>query len=376
MNILMMVSWYTEQGKDKLESGVFHYEQAMNLKKDCNVAIYFPFDKQIVENETVEEEWGLLTYRSKYIDKRRWKARIQIANTMKRIIAEFKPDVIHAHCAGAAGVYAVILGKRYHIPVVVTEHTPLGLSHADKLGISRLLSKIAYTKSDANICVSKALQKDLEIAFPKCKFDVIYNGTIAPTVTSESKKYYKKGYVNAVIVAILYDLEIKGMKYLLQAMRMIKKQGKKIVLHHIGGGEYLQHFQQMAKELDVEDVCIFHGRCDKDELYEIEAEMDFFVSSSLVESGGVSVQEAMLLGKPVVGTNSGGVDSLVPEEAGIIVEKASAEALRDGLLQMSSTVKNYDKEWIKQYAFRNFEIGNISDKYLQLYRTLCNESDK
>lgn len=376
MNILMMVSWYTEQGKDKLESGVFHYEQSMNLKKSCNVAIYFPYDKQIVEDETVEEEWGLLTYRSKYNDKKRWKTRMQIAKTMKRIVAEFKPDVIHAHCAGAAGVYAVTLGKKYHIPVVVTEHTPLGLSHADKLGISRLLSKIAYTKSDANICVSKSLQKELKTAFPKCEFDVIYNGTIAPTVTSESKKYYKEGYVNVVIVAILYDLEIKGLKYLLQAMKMLKEQGKKIMLHHIGGGEYLQHFQQMAKELDIEDVCIFHGRCDKDELYEIEAEMDFFVSSSLVESGGVSVQEAMLLGKPILGTNSGGVDSLVPEEAGIIVEKASAEALRDGLVHMESNLKNYDKEWIKQYAFRNFEIGNISDKYLKLYRTLCNESDK
>lgn len=376
MNILMMVSWYTEQGKDKLEAGVFHYEQSMNLKKSCNVAIYFPFDRQITENETVKKEWGILTYRSKYVDKRRWNARIQIAKTMKRIIAEFKPDVIHAHCAGAAGVYAVALGKKHHIPVVVTEHTPLGLSHADKFGISRLLSKIAYTKSDANICVSKALQKELKTAFPKCKFDVIYNGTIAPTVTSKSKKYYKEGYVNAVIVAILYDLEVKGIKYLLQAMKMIKEQGKKIVLHHIGGGEYLQYFQQMAKELDIADVCIFHGRCNKDELYTIEAEMDFFVSSSLVESGGVSVQEAMLLGKPVLGTNSGGVDSLVPKEAGIIVEKASAEALRDGLVYMASTVRNYDKEWIKQYAFRNFEIGNISKKYLNLYRTLCNQSDK
>lgn len=370
MNILMMVSWYTPQGADKLEAGVFHYEQAMDLKKYCNVAIYFPFDKQITGKETKEEEWGITTYRSKYQTANVLQAKLQIRKTMKHIVEEFKPDVIHAHCAAGAGFYAIAEAKRYGIPVVITEHTPLGISHADKIGIGRFFSKIAYANSQANVCVSKASQSELRKAFPKCEFNVIYNGIIAPTVSKKQKKYYIEGSINVVIVAVLYDLEIKGLKYLLQAMKLVKEQGKKIVLHHIGGGEYLQHFQQMAKELEIEDICIFHGRCDRDELYAIEEEMDFFVSSSLVECSGVSVQEAMLLGKPVLGTNSGGVDSLVPKEAGMIVEKANAEALKDGLIYMASNASNFDNEWIKQYAFRNFEIGNISQKYLQLYKKI------
>ena len=44
MNILMMVSWYTKKGQDKLEAGVFHYEQSMDLNQYCNMAIYYPFD--------------------------------------------------------------------------------------------------------------------------------------------------------------------------------------------------------------------------------------------------------------------------------------------------------------------------------------------
>lgn len=370
MNILMMVSWYTPKGADKLEAGVFHYEQAMDLKNYCNVAIYFPFDKQIVERETREEEWGITTYRSKYQTANVIQAKHQIRKTMEHIIEEFKPDVIHAHCAAGAGFYAIAEAKRYGIPVVLTEHTPLEISHADKFGIGRIFSKIAYTNSNANICVSKSSQSELKKAFPKCDFSVIYNGIIAPTASKTQKKYYKEGYINVVIVAVLYDLEIKGLKYLLQAMKMVKKQRQNIVLHHIGGGEYLEYFKQMAKELEIEDVCIFHGRCDRNELYAIEEEMDFFVSSSLVECSGVSVQEAMLLGKPILGTNSGGVDSLVPKETGIIVEKANANALKDGLIYMATHIKDYDKEYIKQYAYNNFEIGNISHKYLQLYEKI------
>ena len=124
----------------------------------------------------------------------------------------------------------------------------------------------------------------------------------------------------------------------------------------------------MAKELGVEDIVEFHGSCRREELYEIVNEMDFFVSASLFECSGVSVQEAMLLGKPVLGTNSGGVDSLVPEKAGHIVQKGSDVALADGIDYMIDHIADYDTGWIKQYAYDSFEIGHISDKYIELYK--------
>jgi len=373
---LMIASWYTPKGNDTLEAGVFHYEQAMDLKKHCNVAMFFPFDKCIKENETKEEEWGLLTYRSKYGAGRLISNRKHMMTTMSRIVEEFSPDLIHAHCGGGAGYYAVAMAKKYNLPLVITEHTPIEISHVDKKGISYYLTKKAYHNSQANICVSEDSRMKLSKIFPECEFDVIYNGIILPDFSDNEKKYYKEGYINIVIVAILYDLEIKGMKYLLGAMKQLKEQGKKVYLHHIGAGQYLDHFIDLAKELGVDDVCTFHGRCERRKLYEIVNEMDFFVSASLMECSGVSVQEAMLLGKPVLGTNSGGVDSLVPKEAGHIVEKGSAEALAEGITYMEEHLSSYDTEWIKNYAFSSFEIGHISRKYIELYDKLIKNNSK
>lgn len=370
MNVLMIVSWYTPKGREKLEAGVFHYEQSMDLKKYCNVAIYYPFDQDISEDETKAEEWGLTTYRSKYIPGKILHTKLQMKKTMRRIMKEFKPNIIHAHCAGAAGYYASSVAKKYQLPMVITEHSPVELTGVDKTGISYFFSKKAYGCSKANICVSKDSRDKLAKIYPKYSFDVIYNGIILPEYDQGTKKYYKDGYVNVAIVAILYDLEIKGMKYLLKAMEILKSQGKKFILHHIGGGEYLEHFKKMAVDLGIEDVCIFYGGCDRKKLYEIVNEMDFFVSSSLIECSGVSVQEAMLLGKPVLGTNSGGVDSLVPEQAGHIVEKANAQALADGMEYMKEHLDSYDREWIKKYALESFEIGNISKKYKALYDSI------
>lgn len=374
MKVLMVVTWYTPKGNDTLEAGVFHYEQSMELKKYCDVALYYPFDDRIEQDETKGEEWGLLTYRSKFTAGKRLSNYRNMMRTLKKIVNEFEPDIIHAHCGEGAGFRVVPFSKKFNIPLVITEHTPVEISRVDKKGLSYWFCKIAYSVSKANICVSEDCKNKLSQIYKKCNFDVIYNGITLPQYDVSTKKYYREGYVNVVIVAILYDLEIKGLKYLLKAIEILKKQGKKVVLHHIGGGEYLEFFKNMAKELDIDDVCVFYGKCDRTKLYEIVNEMDFFCSSSLVESAGVSVQEAMLLGKPILGTNSGGVESLVPEKAGLIVQKASAQALVDGIVYMTENLDYYDREWIRNYAYDNFEIENISRKYIELYRRVLKDA--
>jgi glycosyltransferase involved in cell wall biosynthesis len=345
----------------------------MDLKKYGNVALYYPYDVDLEQEETHTEEWGLETYRSRFVPGKHLKNRKQRDKTFRRIMHEFKPDVLHAHVAGAAGYHAVRLAKKYNLPLVITEHSPIEISGVNHRGLAHYFNRVAYKHSDANICVSKDSQEKLSHIYPKYSFDVIYNGIIKPDYNNDSHQYYKEGYLNIVIVAVLYDLEIKGIKYLLQAMKILKEKGEKVYLHHIGGGEYLSHFENMARELEIEDICTFHGRCDRKKLYEIVNEMDFFVSASLMECSGVSVQEAMLLGKPVLGTNSGGVDSLVPEKAGRIVQKADAEAMAEGILFMKEHLGDFDRHWIQQYAEESFEIGNISLKYMSLYEKVIRE---
>ncbi len=373
MNILMMVTWYTPQGYKELEAGVFHYEQSMDLKKHCNVALYYPFDPDLAQEETAGEEWGLYTFRSRFTPGKHIQNRRRMKKTFDRIVKEFKPDIIHAHVAGGAGYHAVKLARGYGLPVVITEHNPIEISGVDHKGMAYYLCKKAYGNSRANICVSEDSRKKLSAIYPEDTFEVIYNGIIVPQYKQNQHLYYKDGYLNIVIVAVLYDLEIKGMKYLLKAVQELKKRGEKVYLHHIGGGEYLDYFKNMAGELEIEDCCTFHGRCERSRLYEIVNEMDFFVSASLMECSGVSVQEAMLLGKPILGTNSGGVDSLVPEQAGHIVEKGSSDALAEGILYMKHHLGDYDTGWIRKYAYDSFEIGNISETYMKLYHRILGD---
>lgn len=369
MNVLFIPTWYSAHDAAVMQAGVFHYEQAMALKKYCDVVLYYPFDRTLNCPFLKAEERGLVTYRRKM--RSNVAARFaDYVGDFRRIQKETKIDIIHAHVGSEAGLIGVVLGKLFHIPVVITEHNPIELSNLGSRK-SWLKNQLAYKNSDANICVSGDSMERLQKIFPQCRFSVIYNGIIDPrSAEYGSVCYRREGVTNCCIVAAFYSKEIKGYQYLLPAIRDMVQSGEKILLHICGGGDYLDYYKQMAKELGIADNCIFYGQCDREKVYSILSQMDFSISASVFECSGVSVQEAMLLGKPLVVTRSGGANSLVTEETAIVVDRESVPALVEGISGMIDRLSSFDSEKIRDYAYHHFEIDQVSRRYMELYRKL------
>lgn len=376
MNVLMVVTWYSPYDADTMTAGVFHYEQAIALKKYCNTALYFPYDTQIESGYMKNVENGLLTFRRRKYQKNFLFNYFNMFNDFLKIRKEFKPDIIHAHVGSQAGKISVILGKLFRIPVVITEHNPIELLDLDK-PFMRIQTHFAYHNSQANICVSNDSKNRLENFFEKEKFSVIYNGIIDPqSITKESNEYAKKGYINCSIVAAFYSKEIKGYQYLLPAIKILVEKKIPILLHICGGGIYFDYYVKMAKDLGIEKNCVFYGQCDRERVYSILEQMDFSISASIFECSGVSVQEAMLLGKPLIVTRSGGANSLVTDETAIVVERESVEALVDGITTMIERYTMFDSARIRDYAYKNFEIDKVSKQYISLYKKVIKEYKK
>lgn len=365
MNVLLMVSWYSPQG-EILNGGNFHYELAEELQNHCNCAIYYPYDRNIQEPYVAQTEWGILTFRSQYELKRKIRNRIYMISAMKKIVKEFQPDIIHGQVATEAGRFAIMLGDLFHIPVIISEH-----SAVDASGVRSFphyyYAKRVYGRSCYNTCVSDSLRDDLAGIFPQFEFHTIYNGIKRLDIKRGNNAYRKEGAVNIAIVAGLYDRYIKGMQFLLPVMQRLLKEGYPVVLHIIGDGDYRQEFEQKACDLDIREHCFFHGYCDKEKLYSILYEMDFAVCASIFESFSCATAEAMMCGKPVVATKCGGPDSIVTKDTGILVEKASEQALYEGMVEMIKNYRNYSSQVIEAYAYNKFSVDNICRQYLVIY---------
>lgn len=375
MNVLMMVSWYTPHN-EKLKIGNFHNEQAEALSKYCNMAIYWPYDKTIDTYCTKHKDWGVVTYRSRYDIKKKFRNRRDMYRSMRRIVKEFCPDLIHAQVATEAGRFAIVLGKLFRIPVMITEHSAPEGSEVDRFP-HYYYAKFAYGNSRYNACVSDSLREHLEKLFPKYEFHTIYNGiqTVPERTDGEAGKcqYRVLGEVNCVIAANFYHKEIKGFHILLPVMARLRESGVSVVLHLLGDGEYMEYYRSMAKELGVSEFCIFHGHCAKNEVYEIFEEMDFLVSASLFESFGCSIAEAVMMGMPVVATTCGGPESIVNDNNGILVKKNDEDALYEGMKKMCGSYGDYSRKKIREYAIEHFSMDTVSRQYMELYRKIRKE---
>lgn len=368
MKILMIPTWYSARDAEVMSAGIFHYEQSMALKKYAETAVYFPYDMSFEGGFCQGEEKGLLTFRRGR--RLAFLRPIYYVLDYLKICKTFKPDVIHGHVALAAGLPAVMLGKLFKVPVVITEHNPMemmGFENPSRVNFAKKM----YKGSDANICVSRNQMERLQEYFPEETFQVIHNGVYDPeTIERDGENYAVAGNINACIVAAFYSKDIKGYQFLIPAIKELVDMGMPITLHICGGGEHMEYYQNMAKELSIEKQCIFYNQCDKKKMYSIMSQMDFTISASLFESAGVAVQESMLLGKPVVVTTSGGANSLVTEDAAIVVEKGSVEALVDGIKEMTQRLSIFDEKKIRTYALSQFEMNQVSQKYMEVYTSI------
>lgn len=368
MKILMIPTWYSARDAKVMSAGIFHYEQAMALKKYAETAMYFPYDMNYEGGFTQGMENGMLTFRRGR--RLSFLRPIYYVLDYLRICKTFKPDIIHGHVALAAGLPAVLLGKLFKVPVVITEHNPMemmGFEDSKRIELARKM----YTGSDANICVSRNQMERLQEYFPDMQFQILHNGVYDPeSVERDGEHYAVEGNFNACIAATFYSKDIKGYQFLIPAMKELVDSGMKITLHICGDGDYKQYYQDMAKELGVDANCIFYGQVDKKKMYSIMSQMDFIVSASLFESAGVTVQESQLLGKPVLVTKSGGANSLVTKESAIVVDKGSVEALINGIKEMVDGLSTFDGEKIRAYALSQFEIDQVSQKYMEVYTSI------
>lgn len=91
--------------------------------------------------------------------------------------------------------------------------------------------------------------------------------------------------------------------------------------------------RQVMAELGLSQQVILTGY--RHDVPQILASLDVLVSSSLIETFGLTLIEAMAAGKPVVATASGGpADIVVPGETGLLVPPGDPEALAQAIMAL------------------------------------------
>jgi len=381
MKILILASWYPNPWNPV--NGVFVQEQAQALaaagNRVCVLHVYSGISRFFSAKSTCQPENGVLVCRVKSFTTEKkmsinalTKTLVYVISTLK-ICRKFKPDIIHAHIAYPAGIAAIIIRKLLHLPCVITEHTgPLGISTTLMSPKARAaLVRCAYNMSDLMVAVGKKQRKELQNHGITREIKILNN--VVNTALFEPKPtHQKRGKTTHLLFVSAYLHPAKGLDILMSALsHILKTEPQSLCLSIVGNGPLLEKYQLLAREISIEENCIFYGGgLAREKVAQLMQECDFFVLSSLGESFSCVLIEAMACGKPVVATICGGPEYFVTPEVGLLVPPNDVEALEEGLRKMIKEYRSYDFAKIALYVEENFSYAAFSQKLMELYRSV------
>lgn len=161
----------------------------------------------------------------------------------------------------------------------------------------------------------------------------------------------------------------KGVKYLLQAYKLLSQNVDDISLIIAGDGPDREKLELLAEDLELPNVN-FLGFVDDDLKAELFRNAAIFCSPAVYgESFGIVLLEAMASGTVTVAGNNSGYASLMQEVGALsIVNPHDSEefARRLKLLLEEDEVRNLWQSWADEYV-KQFSWPKVMDKYEALY---------
>ncbi len=267
-----------------------------------------------------------------------------VAKTFRRVVAEFRPDVMHAPWAYPDAWASVRLGHEAGIPVLLKVHGS-DVRLIDKYPHRRRGTVQALQQADGIVAVSKELATRMYgLGIAPDKIRVIYDG-VNPELFCPAPKPDARAELGLPLdrIQILFVgnlVPIKGLDILLTACDLLEKHSIQFTLNIVGAGPMQSQLQAQARSLRVAESVRFHGPLPQQDLVRWYRAADLFVLPSRSEGVPNVLLEASACGTPWVATNVGGIPeisnigecSLVPPEE----PRALCDAIRN-MLQQPST---------------------------------------
>jgi len=281
----------------------------------------------------------------------------------KRIIKENGlPDIIHAHYLFNIPL-AVELGKKYNIPIVATEHWSVVNDKNKSLTILSLM-KECYKQIDVLISVSESFKREI---YETVGIDsVVINNVV--DISHFNYTESSNAYDIFQFISIGTLIKRKGFHLLVKAFKEI--EDLPIQLTIVGEGPERRNLQQLIDELKLHDRIKLVGQKSRNEIRELFIESKSFVLPSFVETFGVVFIEALASGLPVIATSSGGPETFITKEDGILIPVNNIQALVGALRDMYFNINMYDKKKISERCISKFSSEVIGNQIMQVYKTI------
>ena len=378
-NIVIICSWlniskgvgsfFVEQAnliKDNFNVHLVHFKPyRFGLSKNKKASLSLKTSTSFTENQirVFEVHYPEIYFFRKFFFQKMIEKKAQ-KSVLKKIN---KPiDLCHAQSLIDAGFWAYALNKNFNIPYIFTEHNQLNFK-----GLSRKKDKLLQ-KVIANASEKLVVSDDLIRQFATNDIFANFN-KLGNTFDEACFTYVPRNLSTFTITTIGAYTPIKDTKTLLNALQIVDQTiHEKINFNWIGFNcwgtdnkeavtNFCNAYQFKYMQLNLIESAT------KQEIAKNLQESDVLVSTSICETFGVSVLEALACGVPVICTNSGGVLEMVTTENGIICPIKDSEAVAKNILQIYNKQIVFDSKSLSEKIKLKFGSTTFREKLSEIY---------
>lgn len=295
-------------------------------------------------------------------------------------------DLIHIHTPFVAHYLGLKLAHLLNVPVVETYHTFFEdyLHHYLPIipkpiarSLARFVSRRQCNAVDAIISPSQPMLDVLRDYGVKSKANVVPTGLQAHSFQKANGKSFREKYGIALdrpmglfVGRVAFE---KNIGFLLRTwVEVIKKQPDALLVI-AGEGPAEKSLHALGKELNLEDNLKFIGYLDREtELNDCYAAADVFVFSSLSETQGLVLLEAMAQGTPVVAIAELGTKSILVEGEGALIapENELVFAEKVNTLLSNKTLRNKLSKAALSYVKTNWTDKAQAIRMVDFYKDI------
>lgn len=255
---------------------------------------------------------------------------------LARLARRVGADHIHAHWATTTATMAMIASEVSGVPWSFTAH------RGDIAENNLLALKLARAAFVRFISLRSATMASAISGGQRCRKAVVLH------VGINVGRPRRPGSASDSPFRVLCSanlLPVKGHKYLIEAMAILRNRGLACLLQIVGEGALLEELVALTRALDCQDRVQFLGHVSHDRLIEVYRDgavgalvlPSVDLGNHLHEGIPVSLMEAMAHGVPVIATRTGGIPELLGNGEGVLVPPEDPTALADAIARLAQS---------------------------------------
>ena len=291
----------------------------------------------------------------------------RLERTLRQIVAEVKPDILHAHSPALNGVAALRAGARFNLPVVYEvrafwEDAAVDHGTSKEWGVryrlTRQLETYVLKRADAITTICEGLRGDIiDRGIPEHQVTVIPNAVDAQRFSmsgqADPELQAHLGLAGKTVLGFIGSFyAYEGLNLLLEAMPGVLEKNPQVRVLLVGGGPQEGRLREQVDALGLNEIVIFTGRVPHDTVQTYYNLVDVFVYPRLPMRltdlvTPLKPLEAMAQGRLVLASDVGGHRELIhPGVNGELFKAGDAAALTAAVLDL---LQNRDR-WQSLHA--------------------------